>query len=113
LEWAAAPDLAVDAPAQIPVVASDSACTACGACVDACPSRCLYLASEGESVPGPDGAAPTFLEIDPARCIGCGRCVDACPEGVLSLSPVHRASFAPIGRSSRRVALGRLVAGPV
>ncbi len=42
------------------------ACTACGSCVDSCPSDAI---KEGEEK----------YKIDPDLCIDCGSCVDACP----------------------------------
>ena len=42
------------------------ACTACGSCVDACPSEAI---KEGD---------PIYC-IDPDECIDCGACVDSCP----------------------------------
>jgi len=42
------------------------ACTACGACVDSCPSEAI---KEGKEK----------YRIDPDLCIDCGNCVDACP----------------------------------
>ena len=45
-----------------------SRCTACGACVEACPHGAVRL----------DGDASV---TDRAICIACGACVDACPTG--------------------------------
>ena len=41
-------------------------CTACGSCLDVCPSDAI---AEGE---------PKY-KIDPEACVDCGACVDACP----------------------------------
>jgi len=48
-------------------------CTACGACVDACPFEALSLNGAGS-------------EVDWQRCMGCGVCVDRCPSEALSLA---------------------------
>lgn len=48
------------------------ACTACAACVEACPDGAVRL--EG-SPPGP--------VVDRARCLACGRCPAVCPAGTL------------------------------
>ena len=40
-------------------------CTACGACVDECPTDCI---SEGD-----------IYVIDADECIDCGACADVCP----------------------------------
>ena len=46
-------------------------CTACGTCVDSCPSEAIL---EGE----------TKYKIDPDLCVDCGTCVDACPVSAIS-----------------------------
>ncbi len=53
---------------SIPVHSGD-ACTACGLCVDACPSHALSV---------DDG-----WHIDRRRCEGCGKCVVACRTGAM------------------------------
>jgi dissimilatory sulfite reductase (desulfoviridin) alpha/beta subunit len=47
-------------------------CTACGACVAACPDDAVHLDDQGP------------LRIDPSLCMRCGRCISACPTGTLS-----------------------------
>lgn len=47
-------------------------CTACGACVEACPDEAVHLED-----PGPP-------RIDPVLCMHCGRCIAACPSGTLA-----------------------------
>ncbi len=49
---------------------SDSECTQCEACVEACPDAAVELAA----------TAPV---IDGTRCIACGKCVAACPTETL------------------------------
>ena len=41
-------------------------CTACGTCVETCPTEAI---SEGDPI----------YKIDPDTCADCGQCVDACP----------------------------------
>lgn len=48
-------------------------CTACEACLEACPEGALGLAG---APPGP--------VIDGARCLACGRCLAVCPSGALT-----------------------------
>jgi len=55
------------------VVEPGEGCTACGACVAACPDGCVGL----------DGDGPVF---DRDRCLNCGLCLKACPGGVLKAS---------------------------
>ena len=45
-------------------------CTACGTCMDECPSEAI---SEGD-----------IYKIDPDACIDCGACVDVCPVEAIS-----------------------------
>ncbi|MEX2449338.1 MAG: ferredoxin-type protein NapF [Rhodospirillales bacterium] len=72
------------------------ACTACGACLAACPEKILYADANGHPV-------VSFLEKE---CTFCGACADACPEPVIGSRSTpafnHRASigascFAPRG----------------
>ena len=53
--------------AQIPDV-TDEVCTACEACVEACPDNCIHLHS-----------TPEKPDIDMQRCMSCGKCIRVCP----------------------------------
>lgn len=53
-------------------VVDASLCTACGICVDECPTSALDL----------DDAAVLAREDD---CTECGTCVDTCPNEAISL----------------------------
>ena len=44
-------------------------CVGCGACVDACPMRCIAIGEDGKA------------EIDEDICISCGTCESTCPFG--------------------------------
>ena len=46
-------------------------CTACGACVDACPVAALKLEDKAT--------------VNEDECIDCGTCVDECPVQAISL----------------------------
>lgn len=47
-------------------------CSACKACVDACPSSAITV---------PDQTAV----VSDGDCIDCGACVDTCPSGALAM----------------------------
>ena len=47
-------------------------CTACGACIDACPAGVLELGD-------------TCTVANPDDCVECGACVDECPVEAISL----------------------------
>ena len=47
---------------------TDEVCTACKACVEACPDNCIHL-----------HGTPEKPEIDMDRCLSCGKCVGVCP----------------------------------
>ncbi len=53
-------------------------CRGCGACLGACGSGALRLAT------GEDGGR--FCVVDDVRCTGCGGCVAACPTGAARLT---------------------------
>lgn len=57
---------------------ADAHCTACGGCVEACPTRALATRAFG---------ANTILEFQADRCIGCNRCIAICPEEALNALP--------------------------
>ena len=46
-------------------------CTACGVCVDACPTEAIEV--------------DEVAKIDEEKCVDCGTCVDECPNEALSL----------------------------
>ena len=53
-------------------------CTACGECVDACPSEVL-------KVRGPRWLNDRHVHVvKPKECTRCFACMDACPEGAIA-----------------------------
>ena len=62
--------------AEVAVVDVDL-CTACGACIDVCPTEAIAM-NDDES----------FVVIDAALCTACGACVDECPTGALEIKDV-------------------------
>ncbi|MCK6212669.1 4Fe-4S binding protein [Georgenia sp. EYE_87] len=108
--------VAPDAPALAALAGPAAAlsargCTACGVCVQACPTDALALRHSAAS-----GPAITTLLQDPAACDGCLRCVDLCPQDALTaagqeswkkvlgggLAPVQTLSTAPCERCGTR-----------
>ncbi|MDY0200808.1 MAG: Fe-S cluster domain-containing protein [Bacteroidales bacterium] len=74
----------IDEETGLPVVDEDK-CTACGACITACPKSIIELRKKGPkgkrifvSCVNKDkgGVAKKSCEV---ACIGCGKCVKACP----------------------------------
>ena len=55
-------------------------CTACGACVIACPVKCITVKAVGKG----KARKPESFIIEINKCMFCGLCVDACPTGSLT-----------------------------
>lgn len=51
-----------------------TACTGCGACVNACPADAIGYGEDLET----DGSI--VAQIDPVKCVGCDRCKEVCPQ---------------------------------
>jgi NAD-dependent dihydropyrimidine dehydrogenase PreA subunit len=58
-------------PKTMAVTIDKEKCTACGACIEACPVEALKLGDTAE--------------VDEETCIDCGTCVDECPVEAISL----------------------------
>ena len=80
----------IDEKTGLPVVDEDK-CTACGACIKACPKFIIELRKKGPkgkrifvSCINKDkgGVAKKSCEV---ACIGCGKCVKACPFDAITL----------------------------
>jgi ferredoxin len=61
------------------VVEIEGGCTACGACVSACPTGALALERDGEGI---------SIVFDAPLCVGCKDCVPICPERVVRAEKV-------------------------
>lgn len=56
----------------MPAKVDKAICSACGACVDACPSEAIEMQDNKACV-------------DPNSCVDCGVCVDECPLEAISM----------------------------
>ena len=80
----------INSKTGLPEVDADK-CTACGACVSACPKHIIELRKKFPKnravyvgcVSKEKGA--TVMKACKAGCIGCGKCVKACPFGAITL----------------------------
>jgi NADPH-dependent glutamate synthase beta subunit-like oxidoreductase len=70
-----------------PMIGPYHPCTACGDCLDVCPTECLALrfmnqkdlSSENGSIEEAEGEGPWVgLIIDEGECVHCGACAEAC-----------------------------------
>jgi ferredoxin len=71
------------------VVTISQGCTACEACVHACPTRALRVQRDTESM---------SLIFDATLCIGCQACASICPERVVRVEKVTDLSLLAQGR---------------
>ena len=69
-----------------------SACTACGACAVACPTKALTFER--------DEAGSASLDFDPALCTACAACVVTCPESAVAVDAVLDGRALSSGRHS-------------
>ena len=82
--------ISMDPETGLPVV-DEEKCTACGACVKACPKRIIELRNKGPKnrrvfvscVNMEKGAVAR--KSCKAACIGCGKCEKACPFGAIKV----------------------------
>ncbi|MFC1600870.1 4Fe-4S binding protein [Candidatus Sumerlaeota bacterium] len=58
-------------------------CTACMACLKACPVDCIEVESEGKG----KNAEVKAYRVDYAKCLFCNLCCEACPTDCLWLGP--------------------------
>jgi Na+-translocating ferredoxin:NAD+ oxidoreductase subunit B len=80
----------IDEESGLPIV-DEEKCTACGACVKACPKSIIELRNKGKknrriyvSCINKDKGAEAKRACDSA-CIGCGKCVKACAYDAITL----------------------------
>jgi NAD-dependent dihydropyrimidine dehydrogenase PreA subunit len=65
---------------ELPAV-DERLCTACGRCVEICPTECLAMETHLPWLPRP------------AECISCGACVFLCPAAALTLVHINDESI--------------------
>jgi NADH-quinone oxidoreductase subunit I len=63
-------------------------CTACNACIRACPHGCITLDGVGKG----KERTVAWYKYDLARCIFCRLCVEACPFGAIEMSHEYELS---------------------
>ncbi len=56
-------------------------CTACMACVRACPARCIEIVGMGKG----KERYPEVFKIDHTLCMYCGLCVESCPFDAITM----------------------------
>jgi len=67
-------------------------CTACGDCVNICPTHCIEV--ESRTISRNNRAWVSKFDIDFSSCIFCGLCVDVCePNSLVQTKEVQAAVF--------------------
>ena len=64
-------------------------CTACGACVTACPTGAIHLVQ---------GELGSYAEVDQTKCRHCEACLNACPEHAIvsTAEPAIEGELVPV-----------------
>jgi len=80
---------------NLPEITGPQACNLCGFCIQACPTRALYILEDDHT---------TALHLDPQLCIHCSKCVKICHLESLTLtaapSPHHNIQLHTSPRAS-------------
>jgi Pyruvate/2-oxoacid:ferredoxin oxidoreductase delta subunit len=84
--------------AFIPEV-TESACTGCGKCMQACPVEAMGLVSAGD----PHQPRRRKARLNTDLCLGCGVCVRVCPSKALALKARARKILTPVNTAHRTV----------
>ena len=67
-------------------------CVGCGACVNACPKKCIEMRMDEEGF--------SYPHIDKEQCVNCGKCYQACPTVQVQRMSKRPRVLAMINRSS-------------
>ena len=60
-------------------------CTACGICVRACPTQCIWIERAEDPETGKPKREPAEFYIDVGICMSCGLCAEFCPFDALKM----------------------------
>jgi ferredoxin len=94
---AAQKGMPVTQPSAFQPAVDDRRCTACGACLRACPVQAMSIVAQGARQGGADAAtAPLTSAVDLGACLGCGVCVGACSQGALTMVRRPQAPHVPL-----------------
>jgi ferredoxin len=82
----------------LPVV-TESNCTGCGKCVQACPVEAIALVSAND----PKNPKRRKARVDESMCLGCGVCVRKCDKAALFLQARAKRVITPVSSAHRTV----------
>jgi len=60
-------------------------CTACGICVRACPTQCIWITRATDPETGKPKREPSEFYIDTSICLSCGLCAEFCPADAIKM----------------------------
>jgi len=60
-------------------------CTACGICVRACPTQCIWIVRATDPETGKPKREPAEFHIDVSICMSCGLCAEFCPSNAIKM----------------------------
>lgn len=64
-------------------------CTACGICVQACPTQCIWIVRASDPETGKPKREPAEFYIDTSICMSCGLCAEFCPADAIKMDHVY------------------------
>ncbi len=72
-------------------------CTACGICVQVCPTQCIWIKRATDPETGKPKGEPSEFHIDVSVCMSCGMCAEFCPFDAIKMG--HDYELADFKRS--------------